>query len=204
VLGSIFFGLATPTEASGVGAFGALLLALFNRGVTPTILRDVLRETTRTTAFIFGILLGANAFSLVLRGLGGDQLIKDLLLSLPFEANGILIAILAATFLLGFFLDWIELTLIILPLVSPVIAALGFNPVWFTVLFAVSLQTSFLTPPVGFAIFYLKGVAPAGVDTGVIYRGVVPFVALQLIGLAIVYAWPGLVTWLPARAYAVH
>jgi tripartite ATP-independent transporter DctM subunit len=204
VLGSIFFGLATPTEASGVGAFGALLLALVNRRLSPPILRDVLRETTRTTGFIFAILLGATAFSLVLRGLGGDQLIKDVLLSLPFHANGILVAILATTFLLGFFLDWIELTLIILPLVAPVVTALGFDPVWFTVLFAVSLQTSFLTPPVGFAIFYLKGVAPAGIDTGVIYRGVVPFVALQLIGLAIVYLWPALVTWLPARAYALH
>jgi tripartite ATP-independent transporter DctM subunit len=204
VLGSIFFGLATPTEAAGVGAFGALLLALINRTLNRSVLREVLRETSKTTAFIFAILLGATAFSLVLRGLGGDDLIKDLLLGLPFEANGILVCILAATFLLGFFLDWIELTLIILPLVSPVIIGLGFDPVWFTVLFAVSLQTSFLTPPVGFAIFYLKGVAPPGIDTGVIYQGVVPFIALQLIGLAMVYAWPDLVTWLPSRAYQVQ
>jgi tripartite ATP-independent transporter DctM subunit len=204
VLGSIFFGLATPTEAAGVGAFGALLLAVIHRKLTGGVLRDVLRETTKTTAFIFAILLGATAFSLVLRGLGGDDLIKGVLLGLPFGANGILLCILLATFVLGFFLDWIELTLIILPLVSPVVIGLGFDPVWFTILFAVSLQTSFLTPPVGFAIFYLKGVAPPSIDTGVIYRGVVPFIALQLIGLGMVYAWPDLVTWLPARAYQVH
>ena len=164
-------------------------------------MNEVLYETTRTTAFIFAVLLGATAFSLVLRGLGGDLLIERSLMSLPFEPTGILICILLATFMLGFFLDWIELTLIILPLVSPVVIGLGFDPVWFTILFAVCLQTSFLTPPVGFAIFYLKGVAPAGVDVITIYRGVVPFIVLQLIGLVILFNWQGLVTWLPAQAY---
>jgi tripartite ATP-independent transporter DctM subunit len=201
VLGSIFMGLATPTEAAGVGAAGALLLALMKRTLSWRELRDVLEETTRTTAFIFAVLLGATAFSLVLRGLGGDELIERALLSLPFDATGIVICILIATFLLGFFLDWIELTLIILPLVSPVVLNLGFDPVWFTVLFAVCLQTSFLTPPVGFAIFYLKGVAPEGIDVGTIYRGVVPFIALQIVGLLIIFNWKGLVTWLPAQAY---
>jgi tripartite ATP-independent transporter DctM subunit len=201
VLGSIFFGLATPTEAAGVGAAGAALLAWLNRALSLPVLREVLQETTRTTAFIFAILLGATAFALVLRGLGGDDLIKDALLSLPFERNGILISILIATFILGFFLDWIELTLIILPLVSPVVIALGFDPVWFTVLFAVCLQTSFLTPPVGFAIFYLKGVAPPEIDVQTIYRGVLPFIALQVIGLIIIYQFSGIVTWLPGQAY---
>jgi tripartite ATP-independent transporter DctM subunit len=201
VLGSIFFGLATPTEAAGVGAAGALLLAWINRRLGKGVMTNVLQETTRTTAFIFAVLLGATAFSLVLRGLGGDELIEDALLSLPFEATGILICILLATFILGFFLDWIELTLIILPLVSPVVTGLGFDPVWFTILFAVCLQTSFLTPPVGFAIFYLKGVAPEGVDVRTIYRGVVPFIVLQLIGLLIIFNWEALVTWLPAQAY---
>ncbi len=201
VLGSIFMGLATPTEAAGVGAAGALLLAWAKRTLSWTELRDVLEETTQTTAFIFAVLLGATAFSLVLRGLGGDELIERALLSLPFDATGIVICILIATFLLGFFLDWIELTLIILPLVSPVVLNLGFDPVWFTVLFAVCLQTSFLTPPVGFAIFYLKGVAPPGIDVGTIYRGVVPFIALQILGLLIIFNWQGLVTWLPAQAY---
>ncbi len=201
VLGSIFLGLATPTEAAGVGAAGALLLAVLKRRLDGGVLREVLHETTRTTAFIFGVLLGATAFALVLRGLGGDELIERALLSLPFSPAGIIITILFATFLLGFFLDWIELTLIILPLVSPVVTGLGFDPVWFTVLFAVCLQTSFLTPPVGFAIFYLKGVAPTGVDVRTIYKGVAPFIVLQLIGLVIIFNWDALVTWLPAQAY---
>ena len=201
VLGSIFFGYATPTEAAGVGAFGALLLALIKKALTVEILKDVLEETARTTAFIFGALIGAVAYTLVLRGLGGDELISRILLGLPFEGTGIIICILLATFLLGFFLDWLELTLIVLPLVSPVVVDLGFNPVWFTVLFAVCLQTSFLTPPVGFAIFYLKGVAPVGISLQMIYRGVFPFIMIQLIGLAIIFNWEAIVTWLPAQAY---
>ena len=149
VLGSIFFGFATPTEAAGVGAAGALALAAVYGSLNLKVLKEVSRETTKTTAFIFGILIGATAFSLVLRGLGGDELIERALLGLPFGATGIVITILVLTFILGFFLDWIELTLIILPLVAPVVISLGFDPIWFTVLFAVCLQTSFLTPPVG-------------------------------------------------------
>ncbi len=201
VLGSIFFGLATPTEAAGVGALGALLLAVANRALNRPVMTAVMRETTRTTAFIFGVLIGATAFSLVLRGLGGDELIERALLSLPFAPAGIIVCILLATFALGFFLDWIELTLIVLPLVAPVVVSLGFDPVWFTVLFAVCLQTSFLTPPVGFAIFYFKGVAPPGVAIRDVYRGVAPFIVLQLIGLAMIFHWEALVTWLPAQAY---
>lgn len=201
VLGSIFFGIATPTEASGVGAFGATVLALWNRQLNLTVIKEVLEQTSKTTAFIFAIFLGATAFSLVLRGLGGDELIEGALKSLPFGPTGIVIAILFFTFLLGFFLDWIEITLIVLPLVGPVVAGLGFDLVWFTVLFAVCLQTSFLTPPVGFALFYLKGVAPAGISVGHIYRGVIPFIILQLIGLSMVFVWEDLVTWLPRVAY---
>ncbi|MEX2327039.1 MAG: TRAP transporter large permease subunit, partial [Pseudomonadales bacterium] len=201
VLGSIFFGIATPTEAAGVGAFGALLLARFNRQLDLAVLREVCIETTRTTAYIFAIFLGATAYSLVLRGLGGDELIKGLLIGLPFEPVGIVIAILFFTFLLGFFLDWIEITLIILPLVSPVVAELGFDLIWFTVLFAVCLQTSFLTPPVGFAIFYLKGVTPGDIPVGTIYRGVIPFILLQLLGLALIFVFEDLVLWLPDKAY---
>ena len=201
VLGSIFFGIATPTEAAGVGAAGALLLACLKRRISMGVLQEVLFETTRTTGFIFAVLIGATAFSLVLRGLGGDVLIERILLNLPFDPSGIVICILLATFILGFFLDWIEITLIILPLVSPVVVNLGFDPVWFTVMFAVCLQTSFLTPPVGFAIFYLKGVAPDDIDVLTIYRGVAPFVALQLLGLVIIFNWQQVVTWLPAQAY---
>ena len=201
VLGSIFFGIATPTEAAGVGACGALLLTFINKKFESSMLKEVLQETTRTTAFIFAILLGATAFSLVLRGLGGDELIERSLLSLPFGNTGIIVCILLATFLLGFFLDWIELTLVVLPLVSPVVNALGFDPIWFTILFAVCLQTSFLTPPVGFAIFYLRGVAPPEVDIKGIYRGVMPFVLLQIIGVIIIFNFSSLVTWLPQQAY---
>jgi tripartite ATP-independent transporter DctM subunit len=201
VLGSIFFGIATPTEAAGVGAFGAILMAAVRRQLSRQVMSDVLQQTSTTTAFIFAIFIGATAFSLVLRGLGGDHLIERALLGLPLGPTGIVITILFVTFLLGFFLDWIEISLIILPLVAPVVQGLGFDLVWFTVLFAVCLQTSFLTPPVGFAIFYLKGVAPDGIDIRTIYKGVVPFILLQLLGLALIFIWEPLVTWLPEQAY---
>ena len=201
VLGSIFFGLATPTEAAGVGAAGALLLAVAKGALSIEVLKDVMDETSRTAAFIFGAIIGAVCFTLVLRGLGGDEMIERTLLGLPFESTGIIICILIATFLLGFFLDWLELTLILLPLVSPVVVSLAFDPVWFTVLFAVCLQTSFLTPPVGGALFYLRGIAPPDIDLGVIYRGVVPFIVIQIIGLILIFQWESLVTWLPEQAY---
>ena len=201
VLGSIFFGFATPTEAAGVGAAGAMLLAWSKGALSLPVIREVIDETSRTTAFIFGAIIGAVCFTLVLRGLGGDELIERTLMGLPFGPTGIIISILIATFILGFFLDWIELTLILLPLVAPVVAALNFDPIWFTVMFAVCLQTSFLTPPVGGALFYLKGIAPEGIDLPVIYRGVVPFIVLQLIALAILFQWKAIVTWLPGQAY---
>ncbi|TBW56028.1 TRAP transporter large permease subunit [Marinobacter halodurans] len=202
VLGSIFAGIATPTEASGVGAFGATLLALANKRLNLQVMREVCRETSLTTAFIFALLIGATAFSLVLRGLGGDEMIADALHGLPFGPHGVVICILLLTFLLGFVLDWIEITLIILPLVAPVIHALGFDIVWFTVLFAVCLQTSFLTPPVGFSLFYCKGVAPPSIGVKTLYKGVAPFILLQATVLAIIFLWPDLVTWLPAQAYS--
>jgi tripartite ATP-independent transporter DctM subunit len=201
VLGSIFFGVATPTEASGVGAAGALGLAAWRRRLDRAVLGEVLRETTLTTGYLFGIFVGASAFALVLRGLGGDELIAHALLGLPFGPHGVIVTILFVTFLLGFFLDWIEITFIVLPLVAPVVVGLGFDLVWFTILFAVGLQTSFLTPPVGFALFYVKGVAPPEIDVRTLYVGILPFVGLQLLGLAILFAWPALVTWLPAVAY---
>ncbi|MCB9947293.1 MAG: TRAP transporter large permease subunit [Rhodospirillaceae bacterium] len=211
VLGSIFFGVATPTEASGVGAFGAMLLALANRRLNLRVLREVMRDTTRTTAFIFAIILGATAFALVLRGLGGDELIERALLGLDLGAVGTIIVVLAIVFMLGFVLDWIQIILIVLPLVGPLVAdmwmELGFAGetevlTWFTVLFAVVLQTSFLTPPVGFALFYVKGVAPPEISVAHIYRGVVPFIILQLIGVAIIFFWSDIVNWLPSAAYS--
>ncbi len=213
VLGSIFAGITTPTEASGVGALGAILLALYNRKLNLKVFKEVLVSTYNTTAYIFAIFLGATCFALVLRELGGDQLIEEMLTGLPFGPYGILICILAIVFLLGFLLDWIEITLIMLPLLSPVVAALGFDIegygkidepalVWFVMLVAVALQTSFLTPPVGFALFYLKGVCPPEVRLSDIYRGVVPFIILQLIGLVVLIVFPELVTWLPSVAYS--
>ena len=173
VLGSIFAGITTPTEASGVGALGAIVLAIINRKFSWTVLKEVTAACFNTTAYIYGILIGATAFALVLRSLGGDEFIESILTSLPFGPYGIMVFILFCVFLLGFFLDWIEITLIILPLVAPVVADLGLpidgygvvdNPalVWFTILIAVTLQTSFLSPPVGFALFYLKGICPPG------------------------------------------
>lgn len=211
VLGSIFGGIATPTEASGVGAFGATLLALYNRKFSFKVLKEVVGGTMNTTAYIFAIFIGATCFALVLRELGGDEMIETFLTGLPFGPYGIIFFILGVIFLLGFFLDWIEITLIILPLLAPVISALGLditapgidNPelVWFVMLVAMALQTSFLTPPVGFALFYLKGVCPPNVKITDIYKGVIPFIMLQLVALLVLVFWPQLVLWLPTIAY---
>ncbi len=201
VLGSIFLGLATPTEASGVGAFGATLLAALNGRLTWAVLKDVGMKTTLTTAFIFGIFLGATMFAVVMRQLGGDEFITQSLQSLPFGPSGIVLTILFIAFLAGFFLDWLEISLIMLPLVAPVVVLLGFDQIWFIVLFAVVLQTSFLTPPVGFSLFYLKGVAPPGVTIVDIYKGVIPFVLLQMLAVMIVFLYPQLVLWLPGVMY---
>jgi len=201
VLGSIFFGIATPTEASGVGAFFATVLAWWNKRLNLNVLRETVRQTTSTTAFIFGIFVGASAFSIILRGLGGDELIEESLLGLNLGPDGTIIVIMGFVFLLGFVLDWVQIVLVVLTLVAPVVTSFGFDLVWFTVLFAVCLQTSFLTPPVGYALFYLKGVAPPEVTVRHIYRGVAPFIVVQLIGLTIVYLFPQIVTWLPQQAY---
>lgn len=201
VLGSIFFGIATTTEASAVGAAGALLMALFSNRLNIPVLKDALYQTSRTTAFIFGIFIGATVFAAVLRGLGGDDVVRAAITGLPFGQTGILLTILFITFLLGFFLDWVEITLIILPLVAPVVFSLGVEPVWFAIMFAICLQTSFLTPPVGFALFYIKGVCPPEITTRDIYLGVAPFIALQLLGLALVFFFEPLATWLPNEVY---
>jgi TRAP-type mannitol/chloroaromatic compound transport system permease large subunit len=212
VLGSIFAGIATPTEASGVGAMGATLLAAYNRKLNFSVIKEALNGTYNTTAYIFAIFIGATCFALVLRELGGDELIESFLTGLPFGPYGIILFILGIIFLLGFFLDWIEITLIVLPLLAPVISALGLNIngygvvdnpelVWFVMLVAMALQTSFLTPPVGFALFYLKGVCPPDVRLTDIYKGVFPFIILQLIGMFALLAWPQVSLWLPAVAY---
>jgi tripartite ATP-independent transporter DctM subunit len=212
VLGSIFAGIATPTEASGVGALGATLLALGYRKLNLARLWNVLVSTFNTTAYIFAIFLGATVFSYVLRELGGDELIESMIASAGLGAYGTVIFILFIVFLLGFVLDWIEITLIVLPLMRPIVNGLGLEIpgfdaidepalIWFVILVAVTLQTSFLTPPVGFALFYLKGVCPPEISLLDIYRGIIPFVLLQLTGLALVFALPWLATWLPSVAY---
>lgn len=212
VLGTIFAGIATVTEASGVGALFATLLALVNRKLNREVLKEVLYITFKTNAYIFGILIGATCFALVLRGLGGDEFIARSLKALPFGPMGILWFIVFVVFMLGFFLDWIEICFIILPLITPVVAELDFQVsgfgvvsdpkmVWFLLVIAVTLQTSFLTPPVGFSLFYLKGIVPKEITLGDIYRGVIPFVLLQVLGVVIISMWPELVTWLPAVAY---
>jgi len=212
VLGSIFAGVATPTEASGVGALGATLLVWYNKKLSFKVFKGVNKSTFQTCGYIFGIFFGAQAFALVLRMLGGDEFIERLLLSLPFGPMGIIAFILGLVFLMGFFLDWIEISLIFLPLLAPILPSLGLEVngygviekpelVWFAVLVAVTLQTSFLTPPVGFTIFFLQGVAPEGVVLLDIYKGVIGFVILQIVGLLLVFFWPELVTWLPAMAY---
>ncbi len=201
VLGAIFSGIATPTEASGIGAFGATLLALFNRRLTFKVIRQVGIETTLTTCFIFGIFIGATIFAFILRSLGGDELIAHALKGLPFGPTGIVVFILFIAFIAGFFLDWIEIVLIMLPLVAPVIKDLGIDMVWFLVVLAVMLQTSFLTPPVGFSLFYLKGVVPKEITTRHIYIGIIPFVMVQLLAVVACFIWPDLVLWLPAKMY---
>jgi len=201
VLGSIFMGIATPTEASGVGALGASLLAILRGRLSFSDLKIVIRKTTHTTAYIFALFVGATMFALILRGLGGDELIEGALKALPFGTSGVVIVVLFVAFLLGFFLDWIEITLIILPFLAPVMMDLGVDMVWFIVMFAVVLQTSFITPPVGFALFYMKGVAPQGITITNIYKGIIPFVILQVIAVAIVFNFPEIVTWLPKVAY---
>ena len=212
VLGSIFAGITTPTEASGVGALGATILAAVNRKLSFEVVVEVMKGCYNTTAYIFAIFFGATSFALVLRCLGGDEFIERAITAIPLGPYGVMAVILGCVFLLGFFLDWIEITLIVLPLIAPVVSTLGFNingygvvsnpeMVWFVILIAVTLQTSFLTPPVGFALFYLKGVCPPEVELVDIYKGVVPFIILQLTGLIIIAFWPQLVVWLPAMIY---
>ena len=201
VLGSILKGLATPTEAAGVGGMGALLLALLRRELDLERLRDIMRATLRISSMVFLILIGASIFSLVFRGYGGDDGVRAILESLPGGVVGAVIVVMAVMFLLGFVLDFIEITFVVVPIVGPVLLAMGLDPVWLGIMIAINLQTSFLTPPFGFALFYLRGVAPPTVTTAQIYRGAIPFVAIQLLALLLLAVFPELVTWLPGKMY---
>lgn len=212
VLGSIFFGLATPTEASGLGAMGATVLAFASGNLNLKVFKDVMRQTLNTSGYIVGIFIAASFFAFILRRYGGDEIIENMVTGSSDNPYVVIGFILFIIFCLGFLLDWIEITLIIMPLMLPVVLALNIpvegygvvdNPsvVWFAILVAVTLQTSFLTPPVGFALFYLKGVCPPEISLAHIYRGIIPFVLVQLVGLGIVFYFPELSTWLPAIAY---
>ncbi len=201
VLGSILGGYATPTEAAGVGGMGALLLAISRRELNLSRLREIMRSTLRISSMVFMILIGASIFSLVFRGYGGDDGVRAILESLPGGIVGAVIVVMLVMFLLGFVLDFIEITFVVVPIVGPVLLAMGLDPVWLGIMIAINLQTSFLTPPFGFALFYLRGVAPPSITTAQIYRGAIPFVAIQLFALLLLAIFPQLVTWLPGKIY---
>jgi tripartite ATP-independent transporter DctM subunit len=198
VLGSILMGIATPTEAASIGAVGAMVLALIKRALNVSVLQSVSIETMRVTSMVYLILVGATIFSSVFRGFGGDELIEQLLMSLPGGVVSATLVVMLLIFFLGFILDFIEITFMVVPLVGPILLAMGIDPIWLGVMIAVNLQTSFLTPPFGFSLFYLRSVAPAEIETSEIYRGVVPFVIIQLALLLLLALQPGLATWLPS------
>ena len=201
VLGSILFGFATPTEAAGVGAMGATILAVFQKQLTLKNLTAVMQSTTKITSMVFLILIGASLFSLVFRGFGGEELIQGLFEKMPGGVVGATIIVMLVIFLLGFILDFIEITFVVVPIVAPILLAMGLDPIWLGIMIALNLQTSFLTPPFGFALFYLRGVADKAVRTADIYRGVIPFIIMQLMLLVVLAIWPQLITWLPEVIY---
>ena len=201
VLGSILAGYATPTEAAALGAVGAMILALSKRQLSFAQLKQVAYGTTEISAMVFMILIGASLFSLVFRGYGGEVLIEDVFAQLPGGQLGAFFLVMLVIFLLGFILDFIEITFVVVPIVGPVLLAMGMDPIWLGVMIALNLQTSFLTPPFGFALFYLRGVTPPSIPTSTIYKGVVPFIVIQLLMLVIAYIWPGIITWLPEQIY---
>ena len=201
VLGSIFFGIASPTEAAAVGATGAIVLTVTNRKFTRTMLNQTMQVTGRLTSMVFIILVGASAFGLAFRGMGGDTLIRNFISHMEMPPNVVFASVMTLVFVLGFFLDFIEISFIHLPILAPILTEMGFDPVWYGVVLGVNLQTSFLTPPFGYALFYLRGVAPPEVTTGQIYRGIIPFVVIQLIGMMAVIFFPQLALWLPRLVF---
>jgi len=201
VLGSIIAGIATPTEAASVGAMGAVFLAALNKQLSVDQLKKVSRETSHVTSMVFFILIGASLFSLVFRGFGGDAFIEELLLGLPGGVFGAMLVVMLVMFLLGFVLDFIEITFVVVPIVAPILLTMGVDPIWLGIMIALNLQTSFLTPPFGFALFYLRGVAPDTIKTSQIYKGVIPFILIQLGLLALLAVWTDLATWLPRMIY---
>jgi tripartite ATP-independent transporter DctM subunit len=198
VLGSILAGAATPTEAAGIGAVGALLLALAKGQMDFSRLHEAVINTMEVTCMVFMILIGAAVFSLVFRGFGGEELIQHFFLDMPGGVVGATLVVMLVIFLLGFILDFIEITFVVVPIVGPILLAMGVDPIWLGIMIALNLQTSFLTPPFGFALFYLRGVTPDSLPTSAIYRGVIPFIIIQLIAMAALWYWPEMATGLPA------
>lgn len=201
VLGSILGGIATPTEAASVGAIGAMILAASRWRLSLTVLKEAVVSTATITSMIFIIIFGASVFSIVFRQMGGDNLVHEFLSNLPGGAIGAMIVVMLIMFVLGFILDTFEIIFIVIPITAPILLMLGLDPVWVGVMVGVNLQTSFLTPPFGFSLFYLRGVAPSIVSTGQIYKGAVPFVFLQIIAIALLFIFPEIVTWLPKALY---
>ena len=197
VLGSIITGTATPTEAAGIGAFVATLLALLKKQLSLNVLKSVVQTTTKITSMVFTILIGASIFSMVFIGYGGKEVVESFFSQLPGGALTAMLIVMLVIFLLGFILDFIEITFVVVPLVGPALLMLGIDPIWLGIMIAINLQTSFLTPPFGFALFYLRGVAPQTVKTSDIYKGVIPFIIIQLAVLLLLAIKPELVTWLP-------
>jgi tripartite ATP-independent transporter DctM subunit len=201
VLGSILSGIATPTEAAAVGAVGATLLAWWNKSLSFKQVKETVNSTLNVTSMVFLIFFGAAVFSLVFRGYGGDELVESLFEDMPGGVIGATLVVMVVIFLLGFILDFIEITFVVVPIVAPVLLAMGLDPVWLGIMIAINLQTSFLTPPFGFALFYLRGVAGDTVSSMDIYKGVMPFIVIQLVILLLLSIWPSLATWLPNLIY---
>ena len=201
VLGSIILGYATPTEAAGIGAAGALLIGIATKRLEFSTVKAISESTLSTTGMVFFILIGASIFSLVFRGFGGDEQIQGVFDAMPGGVTTALVVVMVVIFLLGFILDFIEITFVVVPIVGPVLLAMGVDPIWLGVVIAINLQTSFLTPPFGFALFYLRGVAPSSIETKDIYLGALPFVGLQILILILLFIYPSIATWLPTRIY---
>jgi len=202
VLGSIIGGIATPTEAAAVGAMGAILLAASQHQLNLDVLQQVMRSTIKISSMVFLIFIGASIFSLVFRGFGGDDIVREFLTQLPGGVFTAMLVVMLLMFLLGFVLDFIEITFVVVPIVAPILLTMGLDPIWLGIMIAINLQTSFLTPPFGFALFYLRGVTPKNIRTVQIYKGVIPFIFIQLIALTMLAIWPELATWLPKLIYS--
>ena len=201
VLGTILAGYSTPTEAASVGSVGAMVLAFLNKTLTIKVLKEVVRATTKINCMVFIILIGSNFFSLVFRGLHGDDIISEFLLSMSGGPNVAFLIVMLTIFFLGFFLDFFEICFIVVPIIAPILIQMGFDPIWLGVIIAMNLQTSFLTPPFGFALFYLRGVAPDEIKTSDIYRGVIPFIIIQIVVIFFLWEYPEIITWLPNKVF---